>query len=315
MVQAAAAARVVPQGVVSLNELALVPFRVIPPVVMVKVEVPEFLSVTTWAALVEPTVVLANVKVAGVSVAVGGAAAPVPVNVTFCGEPAALSAMLRVPVSVPVAVGLKLTEMVQVAAAARVVPHVVVSLNELALAPLRVIPPVVTVKADVPVFFSVTTWAALVEPTVVLAKVSVAGVRVAVGGAAAPVPVKGTFCGEPVALSATFRVAVNVPVAFGLKVTEIVQELPAANVDVQVVEALNEVELVPENVMPPLEIARAAEPVFLSVTTWAALLAPSEVLAKVSVAGVRDTAGAVLTGDQLLTRLFALTLPRPVARS
>jgi hypothetical protein len=157
MVHVAAAASVVPQVVVSLNELALTPLSVIPPVVMVRVEVLVFLSVTTWAALVEPTAVLAKVSVAGVSVAVGGAAAPVPVNVTFCGEPVALSATFRVPVSVPDVVGLKLTEMVHVAAAASVVPQVVVSLNELALVPLRVIPPVVMVRVEVLVFFSVTT--------------------------------------------------------------------------------------------------------------------------------------------------------------
>ena len=53
--------------------------------------------------------------------------------------------------------------------------------------------------------------------------------------AAAPVPVRATFCGEPVALSATSRVAVKVPVAAGLKLTEMVQVAPAASVVPQVV--------------------------------------------------------------------------------
>ena len=128
-------------------------------------------------------------------------------------------------------------------------------------------PPVVIVNVELPVFFSVTTCAALAEPTVVLAKASVAGVSVTVGTAAAPVPDSATVCGEPVALSATLSVAVSVPAAFGLNVTEIVQELPTANVVPQVVVALNEVEFVPETVIPPVEIVRAADPEFLSVST------------------------------------------------
>jgi hypothetical protein len=128
-------------------------------------------------------------------------------------------------------------------------------------------PPVVRVNVEVLVFLSVATWAALAEPTVVLAKVSVAGVSVTVGTAAAPVPPKATVCGEPLALSPTLSAAVSVPAAFGLNVTEIVQELPAANVVPQVVVALNEVEFVPETVIPPVEIVRASDPEFLSVST------------------------------------------------
>ena len=48
------------------------------------------------------------------------------------------------------------------------------------------------VTAETLVFFTVTTCAAVVEPTVVEAKVSVVGDTVTVSGAAAPVPVSET---------------------------------------------------------------------------------------------------------------------------
>jgi hypothetical protein len=50
-----------------------------------------------------------------------------------------------------------------------------------------------------------------------------AGVRVTVLAAAAPVPVRVTFCGDPVALSATDRVADSAPAAAGLNSTDTVQ--------------------------------------------------------------------------------------------
>jgi hypothetical protein len=233
---------------------------------MVTVLVPVLARITGCASLVDPLTVLGKDRLAGETL-MEVDAAPVPVSVTFCGEPVALSATLSVPVSVPVVVGLKLTDMVHVAAAASVVPQVVVSLNELALTPLSVIPPVVMVRVEVLVFLSVTTWAALVEPTAVLAKVSVAGVSVAVGGAAAPVPVNVTFCGEPVALSATFRVPVSVPDVVGLKLTEMVHVAAAASVVPQVVVSLNELALVPLRVIPPVVMVRVEVLVFFSVTT------------------------------------------------
>lgn len=49
----------------------------------------------------------------------------------------------------------------------------------------------------------------------------------AITGATA-VPVSATVCGEPVALSVKLSVAESAPAAVGLKVTEMVQEPPAA---------------------------------------------------------------------------------------
>ena len=78
-----------------------------------------------------------------------------PVSVTVCGEPVALSAMERLAVSVPTAAGLNSTETVQLAPEANVEPQVVADFkNEVALVP--VIVSEVSVTVAVPVFFSVT---------------------------------------------------------------------------------------------------------------------------------------------------------------
>jgi hypothetical protein len=136
--------------------------------------------------------VFGNVSVAGVSVISGGAT-PVPVRVTFCGELTALSATLSVAVSTPAAAGLKLTEIVQLAPAASVDPQVVVSVKELASVPVKAMPPLAMTRVAEPVFLSVTSCGALVDPCVVLAKVKLPGVIVAVVGGAAPIPVSVTF--------------------------------------------------------------------------------------------------------------------------
>ena len=60
------------------------------------------------------------------SVAVGVAATPVPLSVTVCGEPVALSVIVSVPVRLPAAVGVKVMEMVQPAFAATLVPQLFV---------------------------------------------------------------------------------------------------------------------------------------------------------------------------------------------
>jgi hypothetical protein len=117
--------------------------------------------------------------------------APAPVRVTNCGEPVALSAMLSDAVRVPVAAGLNSTEIVQLAPGARVAPQVDAdSRNDVALVPSM--DSEVKVRAVVPVFLTVTTCAADVEPSAVDAKVSADGETVTVGGTAAPIPVRVT---------------------------------------------------------------------------------------------------------------------------
>ena len=101
---------------------------------------------------------------------------------------------------------------------------------------------------------------------IVFGKAIDAGVSVTVGvEAATPVPVSFTVCGEPVALSATERLAVRAPVTVGLNSTETVQLAPAARVAPQVVaDFRNEVALVP--VMVSDVRVTADVPVFFTVT-------------------------------------------------
>ena len=83
-------------------------------------------------------------------------ATPVPVRVTVCGLPVALSVTVMVPGWLPVAVGVKVTVMVQLAPAATEVPQVLVWAYG-ALAAMLVM-----VSAPVPPLVSVTVCAALV---------------------------------------------------------------------------------------------------------------------------------------------------------
>ena len=82
-------------------------------------------------------------------VVIASADAPVPLSDTACGLAAALSVNVIEPVGVPAAVGVKVTEMVQLALAARLVPQVLVS-AKLAEAAMPLIE-----RAPAPVFFRV----------------------------------------------------------------------------------------------------------------------------------------------------------------
>jgi hypothetical protein len=198
-VQLAPPAKVVEHVVaVSKNDVAFVPVIALA-AENVAVVVPVFLIVMTCAAVVFPRIVEAKVRDAGVKLRVG-TASPVPFSATVCVPPVALSLYVTTAVSAPATVGLNSTEFVQLAPAASVVEHVVaVSKNEVAFVP------VITLAAEnvavvVPVFLIVMTWAAVVFPRIVEAKVRDAGVKLSVG-TASPVPLSVTVCVPPVALS------------------------------------------------------------------------------------------------------------------
>ena len=78
----------------------------------------------------------------------------------MCGLPAALSVMVIAPVRVPVAVGVKVTVIVQLAPAESELPQEVV----LAKSPLATM--LVMLNDALPVFFKVTVCTAVVVPTV-----------------------------------------------------------------------------------------------------------------------------------------------------
>lgn len=96
--------------VVRAKSAAFVP--VIAMLVIVNTVVPEFVSVVDLAALVVPTPWEAKARLVGLNVTAG--LIPVPLSATLCGLPAALSVTVRVAGRLPVAVGLNVTEMVQV---------------------------------------------------------------------------------------------------------------------------------------------------------------------------------------------------------
>src|SRR5437667_426111 len=116
-----------------------------------------FFSVSDCASLVGFRLRLPYVTLFRYGLVTG--AAPVPVMLTMCGLPAALSVMVIAPVRVPVAVGVKVTLMAQLAPAATDVPQVLVCMKS----PLATM--LVTLSAAVPVLVSVTVCTALVVLT------------------------------------------------------------------------------------------------------------------------------------------------------
>src|SRR5207245_10959174 len=100
--------------------------------VMLKLVVPTLVSVAVFAALVVPMATVPKFKLVGESFAV----VPIPLRVTFCGLPAALSVTLSAALRVPLAVGLKVTLIVQLAPAANELPQVWVWAKSLALVPV-----------------------------------------------------------------------------------------------------------------------------------------------------------------------------------
>lgn len=168
-----------------------------------------FVTVTFCAGLVEFTVCEANVSDVGDTVTVAGPFVAVPVNVTVCGLPVALSVKVIAPVRVPAAVGLNAIWKVHVAASTAILGHCAVVAPEKS----PVVAILVKVTLTFPLFETVTVCVALVVPTTWLANVNDVGENTIDPSGAVPVPLKATVCGLPVALSDTFRVAVRVPVA------------------------------------------------------------------------------------------------------
>src|SRR2546422_626788 len=116
---------------------------------------------------------------------------PIPVRAIACGAPGALSAMVMAPFRVPVAVGVKVTLMVQLAPAATLVPFLQVVPAAGAKSPLGSTLGMVSVT--VPAFVSVTTWVGMVSVALpVLVSVAVCGALIVPSGwAVAKVRLRG----------------------------------------------------------------------------------------------------------------------------
>ena len=87
---------------------------------IVRVVVPTFVNVTVLVPLVAPIATVPKLKLVGESFAV----VPIPLRLTFCRLPAALSLALSTAVRVPDAVGLNVTLIAQLAPAASELPQV-----------------------------------------------------------------------------------------------------------------------------------------------------------------------------------------------
>src|SRR3989442_12789137 len=142
---------------------------------------------------------------------------PVPLSETLCGLPAASSVMFTVAARTPVAAGVKLTLIVQLAPGAtepappgQVLPAA--KAKSAACAPVMVM--LMRFSGAPPLLVSVTFWAGLVVPTRCLPKALLVAESVAVGGVT-PVPVSDTDCGLPAASSVMITVAVRALAAVG----------------------------------------------------------------------------------------------------
>jgi hypothetical protein len=157
-----------------------------------------------------------------------GVAVPVPLKATVCGVPDALSAIDSVAVKLPVEGGVKITEIAQLEFASSDSPQVFVWLKSAGLAPVIVLP--LMLSTALPGLERVTVWALAVVPVVVMGKVRAVGENTACGtGTAVPVPCNVVVCGEPDALSAMESVAAKLAIEAGENVTDMKQEEPAAS--------------------------------------------------------------------------------------
>jgi len=235
---------------------------------------PELVSVTGSAALVAPTEVLVKVRLVGETVTAGAR----PVRPTVCGLPGALSAMLTAASCVPVALGVNVTLMAQLAPSASEAGQVLETANSEAFTPVmvmllaRLAPPGPVSAAD-PVLVSTTAWAGVVTPADVPVKVKLLGDKLTIG--ATPTPVRFMVCvlpAEPPLLSVRVTTPLRVPLTVGVKVTAIVQlALGATGAEVEHVVVAAASAKSPLTLSPVM--IRLPLPVLVSLTDSAALVA------------------------------------------
>jgi hypothetical protein len=225
--------RELPQVVVSAKSVGFSP--PITMLVIVSGPVPVLLKVMVCGELELPTKVLAKVRLDGFTPAVG-TPMPDPVSAAVCVEPftfPALSVTISTPLRLPGAPGVKVTEMRQFDPAATEPAQLFEAAKSDAFAPPMAM--LAMVNAAVPELLRVMVCAPLAVATFWLGKTTVLGATAA-AGTPAPVPVKFTVCVVPdtlLALSVIVIIAVRVPVAAGVKVTEMAQLEPAAKLSPQ----------------------------------------------------------------------------------
>src|SRR5260370_136614 len=160
---------------------------------MLRLAPPVLVKGMDWGALVVPTCVAGNVRLVGDSETAAGMT-PVPLRVTECGLPLALSKRVTPPLAGPVVCGVNVTLKVQLVSLASVAGQLFVcAKGKLAWKLLMF-------RSKPPVFVSGTVCAALVVPITWGAKVKLDGDNDTTGGVR-PVPPSVTVWGLFAALS------------------------------------------------------------------------------------------------------------------
>ena len=192
-----------------------------------------------------------------------------------------MSVMVMVPARLPPAVGAKVTEIVQFAPAATLVPQVLVW----AKSPLAAM--LVTLSVALPLLESVTTCEALVDFSNCPVKVRLAADKLSTGPI--PVPVSATvwvLSATALLLSVTVSVPVRLPKAVGVNVKLMVQLAPPARGVVVLQVPPEATPKSPEAAMAL--ISNGADPVLLSVADWVLLVVPTPWLPKLRLAGATE---------------------------
>jgi hypothetical protein len=210
-VQVAPAASEVTQPDAAKSPLAATPE-------IVNVAFPVLVTVIVCATLVVPVVWLPKFKLT-LEKPIAGAVAlvPIPDKRITCGLPVALSTMTTDPRSAPVAVGVKVTLIVQVAEAATEVQLLVCAKLPLAVMPITVsvAPPLLVRVMVFPALAVLIAWApkfkSIAERLTVATEPEI------------PTPDKWISCGLLDPLSVIVRTPTREPLAVGVKVTVMVQ--------------------------------------------------------------------------------------------
>lgn len=158
--------------------------------------VPGLLIVIVEGELVAPTFVFAKVMDVGLTVICG--TVPVPVRVTVCGLPLALSTKVSVAERVPAAPAVNVTGIEMLALGWTVIGNPLGSVNPKSLADVPVSVTEVIVKTPAPLFVTTRLTGVAEVPTGWLPKLMVDALKVTLGPT--PVPLRGIVSGLPVAL-------------------------------------------------------------------------------------------------------------------
>src|SRR5579872_4179458 len=192
---------------------------------------------------------------------------PLPISATVCGVFAALSAIVNVPVLVPLVAGSKKTPIAQLEPPATVLPQAFSKPKSLLL-----VVTLVMLSGVPPLFVIVTLCGKPDVPTNCAGKVIVDGV-IETCGAVAPVPVRGTLREPPPGnVIAILRFPARLPIAPGVKVTFKEQLAAGATLPTQLFVCEKSEVFVPLSVTPV--IVSAVDWLFVSTAVCGVLAIP-----------------------------------------